>query len=75
MKPFSPNVPAQPYLAPEDLLALQAACAPAGLLSFPAPEVIRTLRQHGYVEIVIGGIQATPKGIERLLYERNRQAR
>lgn len=63
-----------PPLSTADLQALQRACAPAGTLSFPAPEIIRTLRQHGYIEIVIGGVQATQKGIERLMRERGRRS-
>lgn len=59
-----------PPLSSADLKALQQACAPPGQLSFPPAEIIRKLRQHGYVEVVIGGIQAVQKGIERLLRER-----
>ena len=70
--PRTSTGPADPALSREDLLALQKACAPAGSLSFPAPEIMRTLRQHGYIEIVIGGIQTTQKGLERLLRERSR---
>jgi hypothetical protein len=63
-----PNAP----LSNEDILALQKACAPVGLLSFPPPDVIRKLRQHGYIEIVLGGVQITPAGLERLVSERKR---
>lgn len=68
-----PSDPVDPPLSPEDLLALQEACAPAGMLSFPPPEIMRNLRQHGYIEIVIGGIKATQKGIERHTRERTRR--
>ena len=63
-----------PVLSGMDLSALQQACAPVGLLSFPSVNVIRTLRQHGYVVIVLGGLQITPQGLERLLRERRRRA-
>lgn len=56
----------------EELQALQKACAPVGLLSFPAPDIIRKLRQHGFIEIVLGGVQITPEGLERLVLERKR---
>lgn len=59
-------------LSPEELLALQKACVPVGLLTFPAPDIIRKLRQHGFVEIVLGGVQITPAGLERLVVERKR---
>ena len=74
LPPSKPFGPVDPPLSPEALLALQQACAPAGTLSFPQPEIIRTLRQHGYIEIVIGGIQATSKGLERLVRERKQQS-
>jgi hypothetical protein len=64
----------EPALSKDHLTALQEACAPVGVLRFPPPDIIRTLRQHGYVEIVLGGIQITPRGLERLLRERERQA-
>jgi hypothetical protein len=54
--------------------ALLQACAPVGLLRFPATDIIRTLRQYGYIEIVLGGVQITPHGLERLLRERQRRA-
>ena len=55
------------------MVALRAACGPVGILSFPPTDVIRTLRQRGYVTIVLGGIAITPSGLERLLQERRRQ--
>lgn len=59
-------------LTSEQLMALQRACAPVGLLTFPPTHIIRALRLHGYVEIVLGGVQITPSGLERLLRERAR---
>lgn len=59
-------------LSTEELVALQKACAPVGLLSFPPADIIRGLRLRGYVEIVLGGVQITPAGLERLLRERKR---
>ena len=70
----SPFAEADPPLSSHELAALKQACAPVGLLSFPPPDVIRTLRLHGYVKIVLGGVQITPLGLERLLRER-RQAK
>lgn len=61
-------------LSDENLIALQEACGPVGLLRFPPVDSIRTLRQHGYVSIVLGGVQITPAGLERLLRERARSA-
>ena len=66
---------ADPPLSGDQVLALQQACAPVGLLTFPPADVIRALRQHGYVEIVLGGVQITPSGLERLLRERKRGRR
>ena len=59
-------------LSGDQLLALQQACAPVGLLTFPPADIIRALRVLGYVEIVLGGVQITPLGLERLLRERKR---
>lgn len=67
---LSPEAP----LSREDLIALQEACGPVGLLKFPPINSIRTLRQRGYITIVLGGVQITPKGLERLLRERERLA-
>jgi hypothetical protein len=62
-------------LSPDHLRALQQACAPVGVLHAPPADVVRALRQHGYVEIVLGGVQITPSGLERLLRERKRNPR
>ena len=63
----------EPPLSDEDLIALQEACGPVGLLRFPPIDSIRTLRRQGYVTIVLGGVQITPAGLERLLRERKRE--
>ena len=60
-------------LSEREMVALRAACGPVGVLSFPPADVIRTLRQRGYVTIVLGGVAITPSGLERLLQERRRQ--
>lgn len=59
-------------LSDDDLTALQESCGPVGLLQFPPVAIIRKLRQYGYVSIVLGGVQITPAGLERLLRERER---
>lgn len=62
----------EPPLSRGEYIALQQACGPVGLLTFPPVETIRALRQHGYITIVLGGVQITPQGLERLLRERER---
>ena len=62
-----------PPLSDPECAALQQACAPAGRLCFPPAPIIRVLRMLGYIEIVLGGVQITPKGLERLLRERKRK--
>lgn len=71
-RPTPPSPGVIPPLTRECLIALQKACAPVGLLSFPPPDIIHALRRHGYVQIVLGGIQITPLGLERLLLERRK---
>jgi hypothetical protein len=68
-RPGCPGEP-DPPLSPSQLSALRESCAPVGALRFPPVDIIRTLRQYGYVEIVLGGIQITPSGLERLIRER-----
>ena len=60
-------------LTEEELVALQKACCPVELLSFPQPGIIHSLRRRGYADIVLGGLQITHRGLERLLDERRRQ--
>ena len=71
---FATKPAAEPPLSDADLIALQEACGPVGLLRFPPVDSIRTLRQQGYVTIVLRGVQITPQGLERLLRERERLA-
>lgn len=77
MGPIQPDglasTPDDAALSDQEFVALQQACGPVSLLSFPPPEIIRTLRQRGYVEIVLGGLQITTRGLERLLRESKRR--
>ncbi|MDX7950230.1 hypothetical protein P7D22_03430 [Lichenihabitans sp. Uapishka_5] len=59
-------------LSTEDLVILQEACGPVELLKFPPVQKIQGLRRQGYITIVLGGVQITPLGLERLLRERMR---
>lgn len=66
------DLPSDLPLSNEDLIVLQESCGPVGLLKFPQVGTMRKLRQYGYVSIVLGGVQITPEGLERLLRERER---
>lgn len=61
-------------LSVEELQALREMCGPVGVLGFPPVGIIRVLRQLGYIRIVLGGVQITSAGLERLLRERRRAA-
>ena len=69
-RPIRPAV--EPPLSRQELAALQQACGPVELLGFPSVEVMHALRRHGYVTIVLGGLQITDRGLERLIRERSR---
>ena len=77
MRPLSAHVPnaleiADPVLSDDALAALKAACTPVGLRGYPSTDILRVLRLNGYVVFVLGGLQITPAGLERLLRERIR---
>ncbi|MBE7158375.1 MAG: hypothetical protein INR62_08070 [Rhodospirillales bacterium] len=66
----TPQAEADPPLSQDELLALIKAGDLSGMPTFPRTDVIQKLYQTGYVEIVIGGLKATPEGLARLARER-----
>lgn len=62
----------EPTLTREQLGALRQSCAPMGVLTFPPADLLFELRKLDYIEVVLGGVQITKLGLERLIRENER---